>query len=168
MYTLLSKDFEEIKFVYLKQEKLLSSSRREIIANQESSHWLISNSNNAEKNCMTTFILITWEFLFLAYYENCPTSDSHPILAVAFSFPQDIGGVTSPLYSLEETQGTNSDYYTTFFDQIQIQEPLGTDSSLIVSEKQKFTIREVSPEYCYATETTKVFAFQFPLLLCPM
>ncbi|XP_057434203.1 calmodulin-binding transcription activator 4-like isoform X2 [Lotus japonicus] len=116
---------EQHPYEAFENEKLLSSSRREIIANQESSHWLISNSNNAEKN-------------------------------FAFSFPQDIGGVTSPLYSLEETQGTNSDYYTTFFDQIQIQEPLGTDSSLIVSEKQKFTIREVSPEYCYATETTKV------------
>ena len=58
-----------------------------------------------------------------------------------------------------ETPGTNYDYYETCFDQFQNQEPLGVDSSFTVVQKQKFTIRAVSPEYCYATETTKVWAF---------
>ncbi|RDY11839.1 Calmodulin-binding transcription activator 4, partial [Mucuna pruriens] len=66
------------------------------------------------------------------------------------------GGVKFPPYSVVETPGANSDYYETLFDQIQIQEPLGVDSSLTVVQKQKFTITAVSPEYCYATEATKV------------
>ncbi|KAK7306387.1 hypothetical protein VNO77_44325 [Canavalia gladiata] len=54
-----------------------------------------------------------------------------------------VGEVKYPPYLLEHTPRTNSDYYPTLFDQIQIQ-------------KEKFKIRAVSPEYCYATETSKV------------
>ncbi|XP_027337992.1 calmodulin-binding transcription activator 4-like isoform X2 [Abrus precatorius] len=70
-----------------------------------------------------------------------------------FSFPQDVDGVKFPPYSYGETR-TNYNYYATLFDEIQ--EPLGVDSSLTVVQKQKFTIRAVSPEYCYAAEMTKV------------
>ncbi|KAJ1382076.1 IPT domain, partial [Sesbania bispinosa] len=81
-----------------------------------------------------------------------------PILPDFFPCPQD------PPYSLVETQRTNSDY-ATWFDQTQIQEPLGADSSLTVAQKQKFTIKAVSPEYCYAAETTKVIIVGS--FLCP-
>lgn len=54
------------------------------------------------------------------------------------------------------TRETNSGYYTTLFDQGQIGMPLEADSSLTVAQKQKFTIREISPEWSYATESTKV------------
>ncbi|KAE9604822.1 hypothetical protein Lal_00010941 [Lupinus albus] len=74
----------------------------------------------------------------------------------AFSVPQRVGGVKFHTYSLAETQGTNSDSCPTFFGQIQIEEPLGEDSSLTVAQKQKFTIRAVSPEWCYAMETPQV------------
>ncbi|KAK7387590.1 hypothetical protein VNO78_28501 [Psophocarpus tetragonolobus] len=79
-------------------------------------------------------------------------SNSNNVENYVLLFPQD-GGVKFPPYV--ETSGTNSDYYETLFDQIQTQ-PLGVDSSLTVVQKQKFTIKAVSPEYCYATETTKV------------
>ncbi|KAL2332648.1 hypothetical protein Fmac_013861 [Flemingia macrophylla] len=69
-----------------------------------------------------------------------------------FSFPQDNCGINFSAYSLGETPGT----YETSFDQIQIQEPLAVDSSLTVVQKPKFIIKAVSPEFCYATETTKV------------
>ncbi|XP_061338700.1 calmodulin-binding transcription activator 4-like isoform X2 [Gastrolobium bilobum] len=105
-------------------EKSLSYSERGLIANSENSHWLNSNSNNAENS--------------------------------VFSFPPDVGEVKFPPYSLVETQGINSEYYATLFDPFQIQEPLHT-LSLTVPQKQKFTIKAVSPECCYATETTKVF-----------
>ncbi|KHN44450.1 Calmodulin-binding transcription activator 4 [Glycine soja] len=82
-------------------------------------------------------------------------SNSNNIENSVLLFPQD-GGVKFPPYSLAETPGANSDYYETFFDQFQNQGPLGVDSSLTVVQKQKFTIRAVSPEYCYSTETTKV------------
>ncbi|KAM3753783.1 hypothetical protein ACB098_03G118500 [Castanea mollissima] len=63
-----------------------------------------------------------------------------------------------PAYSSEiESHETNSNYYMTFFDQGQTGIPLEADSSLTVAQKQKFTIREISPEWGYATEATKVF-----------
>ncbi|XP_061336950.1 calmodulin-binding transcription activator 4-like isoform X2 [Gastrolobium bilobum] len=74
-----------------------------------------------------------------------------------FSLPQGIGGVKfRPYSSMLETQETNSDYYATLFDQSQIGAPLDADSSLTVAQKQKFNIKTVSPEWGYATETTKV------------
>ncbi|KAG2702751.1 hypothetical protein I3760_06G105000 [Carya illinoinensis] len=59
-------------------------------------------------------------------------------------------------HSVRETHETNSDYYTTFFDQDQIRMPLEADSSLTVAEKQKFTIREIFPEWGYENVATKV------------
>lgn len=58
----------------------------------------------------------------------------------------------SPYSSVIET---HSDYYTSFFEQEQIGH-LDSDISLTVAQKQKFTIREISPEWGYATEATKV------------
>ncbi|KAI4343405.1 hypothetical protein L6164_010757 [Bauhinia variegata] len=74
-----------------------------------------------------------------------------------FSLPQEIGSVKFPAHSSTvEIQEADSDYYATFFDQSQIGAPLGADSGLTVAQTQKFTIKEVSPEWGYATETTKV------------
>ncbi|TKY47780.1 Calmodulin-binding transcription activator 4 [Spatholobus suberectus] len=83
-------------------------------------------------------------------------SNSNNVDNSVFPFPEDIGGVKFHPYSLVEAPATNSDYHASFSDQIQIQEPLGVDSSSTAVQKQKFAIRAVSPEYCYATETTKV------------
>nr|KYP75666.1 Calmodulin-binding transcription activator 4 [Cajanus cajan] len=69
-----------------------------------------------------------------------------------FSFSQDNSGINFSPFSLVETPGT----YETYFDQIQIQEPLAVDSSLTVVQKPKFIIKAVSPEFCYSTEATKV------------
>ncbi|XP_004504404.1 calmodulin-binding transcription activator 4 isoform X1 [Cicer arietinum] len=75
-----------------------------------------------------------------------------------FSLPQDVGGVTLPPYSsMVETREIHSGYYATLFDQSQIGASLEAGSSLTVSQKQKFTIKAVSPEWGYASETTKVF-----------
>ncbi|XP_054805845.1 calmodulin-binding transcription activator 4 isoform X2 [Prosopis cineraria] len=75
----------------------------------------------------------------------------------AFSLTQDISGVRIPPYSsMAETQEVNLDCYVSLFDQNQIEAPLGVDLSLTVAQKQKFTIKEVSPEWGYATEVTKV------------
>jgi len=149
---------KEIKSLCLKQENTLFSSGRGVIANLENNQWLNSNSNNIE-NCMTYFYLnLLDDFPFFAYNETSSISLWCSISLAVLLFPQD-GGVKFPPYSLAETPGANSDYYETFFDQFQNQGPLGVDSSLTVVQKQKFTIRAVSPEYCYSTETTKVCAF---------
>ncbi|CAK8567146.1 unnamed protein product [Lathyrus sativus] len=124
---------EQHTFEASENEKLLPSSEREIIANQEINYRLNPNSNNHENS--------------------------------VFAFPQDVGGVKKIPYSLVETQGTTSDYYETLFDQSQIQEPQDAYACLTVGQKQKFTITAVSPEYCYATEATKVFIVGS--FLCP-
>ena len=62
--------------------------------------------------------------------------------------PQEVNSFKSPAYSsVIGTHETNSDYSTMFFDQDQIGVPLGGDLSLTVAQKQKFTIREISPEW---------------------
>ncbi|KAJ7957540.1 Calmodulin-binding transcription activator 4 [Quillaja saponaria] len=87
---------------------------------------------------------------WLNYHENDAQNSS-------FLLPQEVGGVKFPVYSsIIETQETNSDYYSALFDQGQTVMPLEADTSLTVAQKQKFTIREISPEWGYATETTKV------------
>ncbi|KAG2706575.1 hypothetical protein I3760_05G109900 [Carya illinoinensis] len=55
-----------------------------------------------------------------------------------------------------ETHEITSDYYTTLLRQDQTGMLLEANSSLTVAEKQKFTIREISPEWGYETEATKV------------
>ncbi|XP_071717634.1 calmodulin-binding transcription activator 4-like [Rutidosis leptorrhynchoides] len=49
------------------------------------------------------------------------------------------------------------DFYSTLFDQAQNGILLESDSNLTISLEQKFTIREISPEWGYASESTKVF-----------
>ncbi|RDY09637.1 Calmodulin-binding transcription activator 4, partial [Mucuna pruriens] len=134
-------------------ENSVSSSRRVPVANQENSHWLNFNSNNAE-NCMIYFHLVN--LTFLAYFGVSSTSDSPPMLAAVLSPPHGVDGVKFPAYTMVETREINSDYYETLFDQSQIGAPPDADSSLTVAQKQKFTIKAVSPEWGYATETTKV------------
>ncbi|CAI9278171.1 unnamed protein product [Lactuca saligna] len=51
---------------------------------------------------------------------------------------------------------SDADVYSTLFDLGQIETPLASDSSLTIAQEQKFTIREISPDWGYATETTKV------------
>ncbi|XP_027919739.1 calmodulin-binding transcription activator 4 isoform X2 [Vigna unguiculata] len=83
---------------------------------------------------------------------NSDTSQSS-----VFSPPQGVDEVKFPAYSsVVETRVTNSGYYETLFDQSQIIAPLDADSSLTIAQKQKFTIKTFSPEWGYATETTKV------------
>lgn len=75
-----------------------------------------------------------------------------------FSLPQGVDEVTLPPYSsMDETQEIRSSYYSTLFDQSQIGASHDAGSSLTVSQKQKFTIKAVSPEWGYSSETTKVF-----------
>lgn len=67
--------------------------------------------------------------------------------------------------------GINSDHYTTVFEQVPTDMPLEETSNLTVSQKQLFTIHEISPEWGYAHESTKVSFFFFPfsimwLVLC--
>ncbi|RXH79917.1 hypothetical protein DVH24_041064 [Malus domestica] len=67
--------------------------------------------------------------------------------------PQEVDSFNLSPYS--SVTGTHSDYYTQLFEQGQIGS-LESDVSLTVAQNQKFTIREISPEWGYATEATKI------------
>ncbi|KAI3728407.1 hypothetical protein L6452_17042 [Arctium lappa] len=52
--------------------------------------------------------------------------------------------------------GSDPDFYSATLDQEHIRMPLEPNSSLTIAQEQKFTIQEISPEWGYATESTKV------------
>ncbi|PHU03021.1 Calmodulin-binding transcription activator 4 [Capsicum chinense] len=54
------------------------------------------------------------------------------------------------------TFGSNPDKYTTLFDQDHIGTSLEDEVSLTIAQKQKFTIRDISPDWGYSSEATKV------------
>ncbi|KAL2510341.1 Calmodulin-binding transcription activator 4 [Forsythia ovata] len=72
-------------------------------------------------------------------------------------FTQEIESIKFPAYSPSlNTYGTDLDCYPTFLDQGQIGIPLEDNLSLIISQKQKFIIHEISPEWCYSSDAAKV------------
>ncbi|KAK2969323.1 LOW QUALITY PROTEIN: hypothetical protein RJ640_030864 [Escallonia rubra] len=81
---------------------------------------------------------------------NCIALPVSPLLA------QEAEDFKLSAYSPLNTYGTNPDYYTTFFDQDHIGMPIEADSSLTIAREHKFKIHEISPEWGYASETTKV------------
>ncbi|KAH9772540.1 calmodulin-binding transcription activator 4 [Citrus sinensis] len=88
----------------------------------------------------------------LSYWPNFNGSIEHPSLLM----PQEVKKFEIPEYSsLIGTQQTNSNY-TTIFYQDHIGVPLEADLRLTVAQKQKFAIREISPDWGYANESTKV------------
>ncbi|KAL3501006.1 hypothetical protein ACH5RR_035455 [Cinchona calisaya] len=71
---------------------------------------------------------------------------------------KEVDNLTCPGYSTAiNSYITNPGSYTTLFDQGQIRFSLEDDFGLTIAQKQKFTIQEISPEWVYASETTKVF-----------
>lgn len=71
--------------------------------------------------------------------------------------PQEIRSVDIPPHSSAmETLETNSDYYAMLFNHGQVGTSLPADSNITIAEKQKFTIREISPDWGYSAEATKV------------
>lgn len=58
-----------------------------------------------------------------------------------------------------DVYGINSDHFATVYEQVQTEMPLQETPSLTVSQKQLFTIHEISPEWGYAHEATKVSFF---------
>ncbi|KAH0991941.1 hypothetical protein GBA52_003424 [Prunus armeniaca] len=87
--------------------------------------------------------------------EHCQwlNSDGTNVKNFSLSLPEEVDSFKlSPCSSV---MGTHSDYYTSLFEQGQTG-TLDSDISLTVAQKQKFTIREISPEWGYATEATKV------------
>ncbi|GKV17650.1 hypothetical protein SLEP1_g28124 [Rubroshorea leprosula] len=90
------------------------------------------------------------EQLELFYWSNFKGSND-------FMLPHEVENVETAAHSsVMEALETNSIYCRMLFNQGQIGTPLATDSNITIAEKQKFTIREISPDWGYSTEATKV------------
>ncbi|CAH9117148.1 unnamed protein product [Cuscuta europaea] len=71
--------------------------------------------------------------------------------------PEQVEDIKYPLYSpAANACRTDPVQYTTLFDQGQIGIYLEDDMCLTIDQKQKFTIKEIFPDWGYATGTTKV------------
>ncbi|XAR64385.1 hypothetical protein NMG60_11024698 [Bertholletia excelsa] len=78
-------------------------------------------------------------------------------LPTSVSVSQEVESFEFPPYSPAINIGHAAlDYVTTLFDQGQTGMHLETDSTLTIAQKQKFTIREISPDWGYAFKATKV------------
>lgn len=94
-------------------------------------------------------------------------SDNPLVSPTSTSLPQEVQHSRSSGYSSgTSVHEAKPDYYT-FFDQESNPEiPLVADSSLTITQKQSFTICEISPEWGYATEDTKVCSMNFYIFSC--
>lgn len=72
---------------------------------------------------------------------------------------QELEDSTFPVYTPNIMFQSDADFYSTMFDHSQIGTPLASDSSLTIAQEQKFSIREISPQWGYAAEPTKVNSF---------
>ncbi|XP_015894311.2 calmodulin-binding transcription activator 4 isoform X1 [Ziziphus jujuba] len=68
--------------------------------------------------------------------------------------PQEVNNF--PYSSVLQSHETNSDYYMMLFGNQGRIELLESDVNLTIAQRQKFTIREICPDWGYATETTKI------------
>ncbi|KAJ0896030.1 putative transcription factor CG1-CAMTA family [Helianthus annuus] len=73
--------------------------------------------------------------------------------------PDEIEDFKFPSYTYTPARNLSESYpdiYSTMFDHGQSGMPLEPDSSFTITQEQKFTIREIAPEWGYSSEPTKV------------
>lgn len=91
-------------------------------------------------------------------------SDNLYMLPASLSRPQEVESFK--IFPYSSAIERHSDYFTSFFEQGHMGN-LDSEISLTVAQKQKFTIREISPEWGDANEPTKVcFLLWNALLAC--
>lgn len=91
-------------------------------------------------------VLLLW--LLHGKFQNSMSIDKFCMLTASMFLPQEVEKIEVPAYS-----AINADYYRIPYGQGQLGE---TNSSLTVEQQHKFIIREISPEWGFAAETTKV------------
>ena len=79
---------------------------------------------------------------------------------------QEVDSFKSSMYSsVTLPEESSTDLLAMFFDQ-GVSGSLESDINLTVAQEQKFTIREISPEWGYGTEATKVCFVYFKVCAC--
>ncbi|KAL1807342.1 calmodulin-binding transcription activator 4 [Daucus carota subsp. sativus] len=133
--------------------ELLGSYNNAAPAGSQETHLHIPNENEAflspsSKKPVEEEESFEWADLAVNDTFSCPTSVLLPEEAEYFKI-----ATYSPSMNV---YGINSDHYSTVFEQVPTERPLEENPSLTVSQKQLFTIHEISPEWGYAHEATKV------------
>ncbi|GFY88119.1 calmodulin-binding transcription activator protein with CG-1 and Ankyrin domain [Actinidia rufa] len=152
-------EFEERKLHTLDGNgMLIPHSSRGLLEEQERCAWLNFDGHNSQE--YDNFLNPGGNTnLQLPACSDNPSMFENPLeLPVSMSLSQEVENFNfpacSPVTMFRHTD--HLDYLTTLFDQGQIGLDLKTDSRLTIAQKQKFTVREMSPEWGYAYEATKV------------
>ncbi|KAL8218834.1 hypothetical protein R6Q57_022207 [Mikania cordata] len=85
---------------------------------------------------------------------NSGYTDANNNLSVLL--PDELENFKFPSYIPPRNSSSYTDIYSTIFEKDQTGMPLESDSSFTIARDQKFTIREIAPEWGYASEPTKV------------
>ncbi|CAN6548676.1 unnamed protein product [Malus baccata var. baccata] len=117
-----------------------------VLKSEEKSLYTLDRNESSLSSLRSGPTEVQEHYQWLNSNENIVDNDSLPL-------PLEVD--RSKLYPYDFVSGTHPDYYTQLFEQGQIGS-LDSDISLTVAQNQKFTIREISPEWGYATEVTKV------------
>ncbi|XP_057493927.1 calmodulin-binding transcription activator 4-like isoform X1 [Actinidia eriantha] len=152
-------EFEERKLHTLDGNgMLIPHSSRGLLEEQERCAWINFDGHNSQE-CDNFLNPGGNTNLQLPACSDNPSMFENPLeLPVSMSLSQEVENFNlpacSPVTNLQHSD--HPDYLTTLFDQGQIGLDLKTDSRLTIAQKQKFTVREISPEWGYAYEATKV------------
>ncbi|XP_058193091.1 calmodulin-binding transcription activator 4 [Rhododendron vialii] len=142
----------------ISDENGIPHSRHDRLGEQERYQWInfdgykLSKCDDSRTPDSNTNLQPSTSYKYLSSSENPLTLPASKLLS------QEIEIFNFPAYSpVNNVSYSYSEYFTTFFDQGQNGMHLEADSSLTIAQEQKFTIREISPEWGYASEATKVF-----------
>ncbi|KAE9454771.1 hypothetical protein C3L33_13343, partial [Rhododendron williamsianum] len=142
----------------ISDENGIPHSRHDCLGEQERYQWInfdgykLSKCDDSRTPDSNTNLQPSTSYKYLSSSENPLTLPASKLLS------QEIEIFNFPAYSpVNNVSYSNSEYFATFFDQGQNGMHLEADSSLTIAQEQKFTIREISPEWGYASEATKVF-----------
>jgi len=125
-----------------------------MLPEQERHHWINFPGHNSQN--YNDFLASDSYSNMQLSMSNKYVSNSESVFALLPSIPlsQEVESFNTPVYFPGDTDPNS---FTSLFDQDHIGINVEADSSLTISQKQKFTIREISPEWGFASETTKVW-----------
>ncbi|KAL0372264.1 UNVERIFIED_CONTAM: Calmodulin-binding transcription activator 4 [Sesamum calycinum] len=92
--------------------------------------------------------------------QKLPTLESQTKFGAHYAIPSSLQHVNSQQYhaysSVPHAYGTTQHYCSSLFDQDGFGTSLESNISSTFAQKQKFTIREISPDWCYSSEGAKI------------
>lgn len=143
------------------QQKLLGHEDwTEMLDGCNSSEDVLAQARHVDKFDRNGVLLAEWTKEPVAEQDGYTWLDYGGTNAQDVSLPvaKEVQNLAHPAYSAAvKTYMINPDNYTTLFDHSQIGISLEEDLGLTIAQTQKFTIQEISPEWAFASETTKVF-----------